>query len=219
MSSGGPSHVSGCSGCTQINAAQCRAGDGLLHRHGQHAPPVLRPTGRRRCAECECSPVSFQPARTKVQACSFQRPPTYEPNTTSCCRPPWESSAYVVSFRRSATLSAAPSTTAAQGSRETRAWPRRRSRAGAGLPFPRQAQRLSRDTDPCSFMLVLRAWLARPAGPCEGRQSRGRPNRRQLRRTQGSALLGSQRAKQPVARLRTAKAPENFFLGQSLWPT
>jgi len=38
----------------QPRASQCRAGDGLLHRNGQHAPPAPRSTGRCRAARSAC---------------------------------------------------------------------------------------------------------------------------------------------------------------------
>ena len=52
---------------------------------------------------------------TKRPASPFQRPPTSEPRTTSSCGPPLQSSGYVDRLRRSATLSTAPSVSAAPG--------------------------------------------------------------------------------------------------------
>ena len=54
-------------------------------------------------------------SRTKPCAAVFQRPPISEPRTRSFCGPPLASSGYVQCLRRSATLSAAPSTSTVQG--------------------------------------------------------------------------------------------------------
>ena len=59
--------------------------------------------------------VEHTRSRTKCCAVAFQRPQISEPSTSSFCGPPLASSGYVLCLRRSATFSAAPSTSTVHG--------------------------------------------------------------------------------------------------------
>ena len=92
-SSGGASRWCGCSGAGQarpsavVATACCTATLSMPHqRRVQPARAAGRRAGGARCARTRSK------SRKKRWASVFQRPPTSEPSTTSCCGPPWLSS-------------------------------------------------------------------------------------------------------------------------------